>query len=199
MLSVQIENSAEEFALYIVHTSGGECAKPRDRGAAGASGTARPACRRAERRRLLASAEKQKLRGSDYPLIARILQGPCEQISKVFLMEKDQVEEITYDVSSAPRLRGRKTAAGGTSPCWGCRNGFVLLAGETFFLRSKPQPRANAARPRFAVAEERSLRIFWRRRDCFAAAGERLFRAICWLPPTPALLCFLIRAQTRRF
>ncbi|NXA12472.1 RASF2 protein, partial [Sapayoa aenigma] len=61
----KIENSAEEFALYIVHTSG----------------------------------EKQKLRGSDYPLITRILQGPCEQVSKVFLMEKDQVEEVTYDVA----------------------------------------------------------------------------------------------------
>ncbi|NXE27304.1 RASF2 protein, partial [Ardeotis kori] len=61
----KIENSAEEFALYIVHTSG----------------------------------EKQKLRASDYPLIARILQGPCEQVSKVFLMEKDQVEEVTYDVA----------------------------------------------------------------------------------------------------
>ncbi|XP_017694744.1 PREDICTED: ras association domain-containing protein 2 [Lepidothrix coronata] len=61
----KIENSAEEFALYIVHTSG----------------------------------EKQKLRGSDYPLIARVLQGPCEQVSKVFLMEKDQVEEVTYDVA----------------------------------------------------------------------------------------------------
>lgn len=44
-------------------------------------------------------SEKQKLKNSDYPLIARILQGPCEQISKVFLMEKDQVEEVTYDVS----------------------------------------------------------------------------------------------------
>ncbi|ERE69782.1 ras association domain-containing protein 2 [Cricetulus griseus] len=61
----QIENSAEEFALYVVHTSG----------------------------------EKQKLKNSDYPLIARILQGPCEQVSKVFLMEKDQVEEVTYDVA----------------------------------------------------------------------------------------------------
>uniref|UniRef100_A0A8I5N6F6 Ras association domain family member 2 n=1 Tax=Papio anubis TaxID=9555 RepID=A0A8I5N6F6_PAPAN len=61
----KIENSAEEFALYVVHTSG----------------------------------EKQKLKATDYPLIARILQGPCEQVSKVFLMEKDQVEEVTYDVA----------------------------------------------------------------------------------------------------
>nr|XP_012310392.1 ras association domain-containing protein 2 [Aotus nancymaae] len=61
----KIENSAEEFALYVVHTSG----------------------------------EKQKLKTTDYPLIARILQGPCEQVSKVFLMEKDQVEEVTYDVA----------------------------------------------------------------------------------------------------
>ncbi|EHH19896.1 Ras association domain-containing protein 2 [Macaca mulatta] len=43
--------------------------------------------------------EKQKLKATDYPLIARILQGPCEQVSKVFLMEKDQVEEVTYDVA----------------------------------------------------------------------------------------------------
>ncbi|XP_023593331.1 ras association domain-containing protein 2 [Trichechus manatus latirostris] len=61
----KIENSPEEFALYVVHTSG----------------------------------EKQKLKNTDYPLIARILQGPCEQVSKVFLMEKDQVEEVTYDVA----------------------------------------------------------------------------------------------------
>nr|XP_020635829.1 ras association domain-containing protein 2 isoform X1 [Pogona vitticeps] len=61
----KIENSAEEFALYVVHTSG----------------------------------EKQKLKATDYPLIARILQGPCEQVSRVFLMEKDQVEEVTYDVA----------------------------------------------------------------------------------------------------
>ncbi|NWR26117.1 RASF2 protein, partial [Emberiza fucata] len=44
-------------------------------------------------------AEKQRLRGSDFPLLARVLQGPCEQVSKVFLMEKDQVEEVTYDVA----------------------------------------------------------------------------------------------------
>ncbi|XP_073415598.1 ras association domain-containing protein 2 [Dendrobates tinctorius] len=61
----KIENSASEFSLYIVHTSG----------------------------------EKSKLKDSDYPLIARILQGPCEQVSKVFLMEKGQIEEITYDVA----------------------------------------------------------------------------------------------------
>lgn len=61
----KIENSASEFSLYIVHTSG----------------------------------EKGKLKDSDYPLIARILQGPCEQVSKLFLMEKGQVEEITYDVA----------------------------------------------------------------------------------------------------
>ncbi|NXQ10919.1 RASF2 protein, partial [Peucedramus taeniatus] len=64
-VSPQIENSAEEFALYMVHTSG----------------------------------EKQRLRACDFPLLARVLQGPCEQVSKVFLMEKDQVEEVTYDVA----------------------------------------------------------------------------------------------------
>ncbi|RLV63192.1 hypothetical protein DV515_00018522, partial [Chloebia gouldiae] len=68
----KIENSAEEFALYMVHTSG----------------------------------EKQKLRGSDFPLLARVLQGPCEQVSKVFLMEKDQVEEVAqYIKFEMPILR----------------------------------------------------------------------------------------------
>ncbi|XP_067857139.1 ras association domain-containing protein 2a isoform X2 [Heptranchias perlo] len=61
----KIENSSEEFALYIVHTSG----------------------------------ERTKLRESDYPLIARILQGPCEAIAKIFLMEKDLGTEVTYDVA----------------------------------------------------------------------------------------------------
>nr|DBA32079.1 TPA: hypothetical protein GDO54_007828 [Pyxicephalus adspersus] len=45
------------------------------------------------------SPEKGKLKDTDYPLVARILHGPCEQVCKVFLMEKDQVEEITYDVA----------------------------------------------------------------------------------------------------
>ncbi|XP_072410045.1 ras association domain-containing protein 2a [Chiloscyllium punctatum] len=61
----KIENSSDEFALYIVHTSG----------------------------------ERTKLKDSDYPLIARILQGPCEAIAKIFLMEKDLGEEVTYDVA----------------------------------------------------------------------------------------------------
>ncbi|GCC20310.1 hypothetical protein chiPu_0021341, partial [Chiloscyllium punctatum] len=63
LLFFQIENSSDEFALYIVHTSG----------------------------------ERTKLKDSDYPLIARILQGPCEAIAKIFLMEKDLGEEVTYD------------------------------------------------------------------------------------------------------
>ncbi|XP_048449745.1 ras association domain-containing protein 2 [Rhincodon typus] len=61
----KIENSSNEFALYIVHTSG----------------------------------ERTKLKDSDYPLISRILQGPCEAIAKIFLMEKDLGEEVTYDVA----------------------------------------------------------------------------------------------------
>lgn len=45
------------------------------------------------------SGEKAKLKDTDYPLVARILHGPCELVCKVFLMEKDQVEEVTYDVA----------------------------------------------------------------------------------------------------
>ncbi|NXU58100.1 RASF2 protein, partial [Turnix velox] len=89
----KIENSAEEFALYIVHTSGGELAKtPPPFPSSWVGGSTTPSS-------TFVLAEKQKLRASDYPLIARILQGPCEQVSKVFLMEKDQVEEVTYDVA----------------------------------------------------------------------------------------------------
>lgn len=29
----------------------------------------------------------------------RVLHGPCEKIAKLFIMEKDLGEEVTYDVS----------------------------------------------------------------------------------------------------
>lgn len=61
----KIENSPDDFALYLVHTSG----------------------------------ERVKLKRSDYPLLLRVIQGPCEQVCKVFLMEEDLGEEVTYDVA----------------------------------------------------------------------------------------------------
>ncbi|KAL6113938.1 rassf2 [Pungitius sinensis] len=61
----KIENSPDDFALYLVHTSG----------------------------------ERVKLKRSDFPLVLRIMQGPCEQVCKVFLMEEDLGEEVTYDVA----------------------------------------------------------------------------------------------------
>lgn len=61
----KIENSPDDFALYLVHTSG----------------------------------ERAKLKHSDHPLVIRVLQGPCEQVCKVFLMEEDLGEEVTYDVA----------------------------------------------------------------------------------------------------
>ncbi|XP_034548674.1 ras association domain-containing protein 2b [Notolabrus celidotus] len=61
----KIENSPDDFALYVVHASG----------------------------------ERVKLRRSDYPLVLRVIQGPCEQVCKVFLMEEDLGEEVTYDVA----------------------------------------------------------------------------------------------------
>uniref|UniRef100_A0A3Q0RBH9 Ras association domain family member 2a n=1 Tax=Amphilophus citrinellus TaxID=61819 RepID=A0A3Q0RBH9_AMPCI len=61
----KIENSPEDFALYLVHASG----------------------------------ERVKLKRSDYPLLLRVIQGPCEQVCKVFLMEEDLGEEVTYDVA----------------------------------------------------------------------------------------------------
>uniref|UniRef100_A0A3B5KK73 Ras association domain family member 2a n=1 Tax=Takifugu rubripes TaxID=31033 RepID=A0A3B5KK73_TAKRU len=60
----KIENSPDDFAIYLVHASG----------------------------------ERVKLKRSDYPLPLRVMQGPCEQVCKVFLMEEDLGEEVTYDV-----------------------------------------------------------------------------------------------------
>ncbi|CAL8296344.1 ras association domain-containing protein 2 [Gadus morhua] len=61
----KIENSPDDFALYLVHTSG----------------------------------ERMKLKRTDYPLVLRVMQGPCEQVCRVFLMEPDLGEEVTYDVA----------------------------------------------------------------------------------------------------
>ncbi|XP_062307153.1 ras association domain-containing protein 2a isoform X2 [Osmerus eperlanus] len=61
----KIENSPDDFALYLVHTSG----------------------------------ERMKLQRCDYPLVVRVLQGPCEQVCRIFLMEQDLGEEVTYDVA----------------------------------------------------------------------------------------------------
>jgi len=43
--------------------------------------------------------EKTKLKDTEYPLVSRLLHGPCEKIARIFIMEKDLGEEITYDVS----------------------------------------------------------------------------------------------------
>ncbi|XP_057688723.1 ras association domain-containing protein 2a [Corythoichthys intestinalis] len=61
----KIENSPDDFALYLVHASG----------------------------------ERVKLKRSDFPLVLRVMQGPCEQVCKLFLMEEDLGEEVTYDVA----------------------------------------------------------------------------------------------------
>lgn len=45
------------------------------------------------------SGERQQLKPNDHPLAVRVLRGPCEQVSKIFLMETDQVEEVTHDVA----------------------------------------------------------------------------------------------------
>ncbi|XP_054975456.1 ras association domain-containing protein 4 isoform X3 [Sorex araneus] len=45
------------------------------------------------------SGERTKLKDCEFPLIARILQGPCEKIAKIFLMEADLGEEVPHDVA----------------------------------------------------------------------------------------------------
>lgn len=44
-------------------------------------------------------SERVKLKRSDYPLVLRVMQGPCERVCKVFLTEGDLGEEVTYDVN----------------------------------------------------------------------------------------------------
>lgn len=45
------------------------------------------------------SGERTRLKDGEYPLVARVLSGPCEKISKIFIMEADLGEEVTYDVA----------------------------------------------------------------------------------------------------
>lgn len=45
------------------------------------------------------SGEQTKLKDCEYPLLARILHGPCEKIVKIFLMEADLSEEVPHDVA----------------------------------------------------------------------------------------------------
>nr|XP_004658114.2 ras association domain-containing protein 4 isoform X1 [Jaculus jaculus] len=45
------------------------------------------------------SGEQIKLKDCEYPLISRILHGPCEKIVKIFLMEADLSEEVPHDVA----------------------------------------------------------------------------------------------------
>ncbi|KAM3863235.1 ras association domain-containing protein 4a [Diretmus argenteus] len=61
----RVENTSDEFVLYMLHESG----------------------------------ERTRLRDGEYPLVARVLCGPCEKISKIFIMETDLGEEVTYDVA----------------------------------------------------------------------------------------------------
>lgn len=44
-------------------------------------------------------SERTKLKDCEYPLISRILHGPCEKIARMFLMEADLGEEVPHDVS----------------------------------------------------------------------------------------------------
>ncbi|XP_060781925.1 ras association domain-containing protein 4a isoform X2 [Neoarius graeffei] len=45
------------------------------------------------------SGERTKIKDTEYPLVSRVLHGPCEKIAKIFIMEKDLGEEVTYDVA----------------------------------------------------------------------------------------------------
>ncbi|XP_063636696.1 ras association domain-containing protein 4 isoform X2 [Pan troglodytes] len=46
------------------------------------------------------SGERTKLKDCEYPLISRILHGPCEKIARMFLMEADLGVEVPHEVPS---------------------------------------------------------------------------------------------------
>lgn len=90
----KIENSPDEFSLYLVHTSGGISLHKQSLNTySHLWNTTRHICI------CIVHAERHQLKPNDHPLAVRVLQGPCEQVSKIFLMEMDQVEEVTHDVS----------------------------------------------------------------------------------------------------
>ncbi|XP_068111419.1 ras association domain-containing protein 4 isoform X2 [Hyperolius riggenbachi] len=45
------------------------------------------------------TGERTKLGDTDFPLICRILHGPCERIAKLFIMETDLGVEVSHDVA----------------------------------------------------------------------------------------------------
>ncbi|XP_075466389.1 ras association domain-containing protein 4 isoform X2 [Ascaphus truei] len=45
------------------------------------------------------TGERAKLKDAEFPLICRILHGPCQSIAKIFLMETDLGEEVPYHVA----------------------------------------------------------------------------------------------------
>lgn len=105
----KIENSPDDFAIYLVHASGGECElfhlfllcrqmeiRPRQWSVCvicSARSINQHLCGCVD------VSERVKLKRSDYPLVLRVMQGPCEQVCKIFLMEEDLGEEVTYDVN----------------------------------------------------------------------------------------------------
>lgn len=90
----QIENDPQEFALYCIHQSGGQCVHsqrnttPSTRGRWSVCVCLCVCC----------FLEKRKLSNRDQPLWERILQGPSDDIMKIFLMDRDE-EEVSIDVS----------------------------------------------------------------------------------------------------
>ncbi|XP_072829337.1 ras association domain-containing protein 6 isoform X1 [Vicugna pacos] len=74
----KIENSAQDFALYIIFATGGWT----------------PECSWS----FFSFAEQKRLKKTDIPLLHRLLQGPSKENARIFLMDKD-AEEISSDVA----------------------------------------------------------------------------------------------------
>ncbi|XP_031733569.1 ras association domain-containing protein 4a isoform X1 [Anarrhichthys ocellatus] len=102
----RVENKSEEFVLYMVHESGGNLPllatiTQLTNLFIGVLSVEMLCCV------CLLSlvvfvyivVERTRLRDGEYPLVARVLYGPCEKISKILITEADLGEEVTYDVA----------------------------------------------------------------------------------------------------
>lgn len=100
-MSFKVENKSEEFVLYMVHESGGKSYF--HRGFVARNVVFLCLCVRVYLWSVVAFVcglvERTRLRDDEYPLVARVLYGPCEKISKILITEADLGEEVTYDVS----------------------------------------------------------------------------------------------------
>ena len=62
----------------------------------------------------LVGAEMRVLKDDSYPILERLLMGPIEEESKIFIMERHRTQEVSMEVSCHAQPPGRLTPSGPT-------------------------------------------------------------------------------------